>query len=173
MAALYAPTAAIICPFGLTIALAENAAVNGVEFFFRTKVEEIHKKENGYEILTDNGSFEAKVVINAAGVYSDEIHNMVCEEEDVFHITPRKGEYVLYDKKVGNLVSHTLFQLPTALGKGILVTPTVHGNLLTGPTAEDMEEKEQVDTSSEGLAKVLEKAALSAKASFVPRRIRS
>ena len=159
--ALYAPTSAVICPFGLTIALAENAAVNGVEFFFRTKVEKVNQKGNGYEILTDNGTFETKTVINAAGVYADEIHNMVCEKEDVFHITPRKGEYMLYDKKVGNLVSHTLFQLPTALGKGILVTPTVHGNLLTGPTAEDMEEKEQVDTSSEGLTKVLEKAALS------------
>lgn len=159
--ALYAPTSAIVCPFGLTIALAENAAVNGVEFFFRTKVERIGRKENGYEILTDHGAFETKAVVNAAGVYSDEIHNMVCEKEDVFHITPRKGEYVLYDKKVGNLVNHTLFQLPTALGKGILVTPTVHGNLLTGPTAEDVEEKEQTDTSSGGLEKVFEKAALS------------
>lgn len=159
--ALHAPTGAIICPFGLTIALAENAAVNGVKFYFRTKVENIIKKENGYEVLTNQGSFETKTVINAAGVYSDEIHNMVCEKEDEFTIIPRKGEYMLYDKKVGKLVSHTLFQLPTALGKGILVTPTVHGNLMTGPTAEDVEEKDETKTSSLGLAAVLQKASLS------------
>ncbi|MGN1180356.1 MAG: NAD(P)/FAD-dependent oxidoreductase [Suilimivivens sp.] len=159
--ALYAPTGAIICPFGLTIALAENAAVNGVEFYFKTKVENIRKTETGYEILTNGERYEAKAVINAAGVYSDEIHNMVCEKEDIFHITPRKGEYMLYDKKVGNFVNHTLFQLPTTLGKGILVTPTVHGNLLTGPTAQDTQDKDKVDTSSEGIEKILEKAALS------------
>lgn len=160
-AALHAPMGAIVCPFGLTIALAENAAVNGVDFHFKTKVKEIHKKDGGYEILTNQGSFQARSVINAAGVYADEIHNMVCDEEDKFQITPRKGEYLLYDKKVGNLVSHTLFQLPTALGKGILVTPTVHGNLLTGPTAEDIPDKEGVNTTAEGLDTVLEKAALS------------
>ncbi len=159
--ALHAPDGAIICPFGLTIALAENAAVNGVKFFFETKVEQINKKENSYEILTNQGNFEAKTVINAAGVYSDKIHNMVCEPGDELEIVPRKGEYILYDKKVGNLVEHTLFQLPTSLGKGVLVTPTVHGNLLTGPTAEDIEDKSEVKTSSEGLGAVLEKAALS------------
>ena len=159
--ALHAPDGAIICPFGLTIALAENAAVNGVKFFFETKVEQINKKENSYEILTNQGNFEAKTVINAAGVYSDKIHNMVCESGDELEIVPRKGEYILYDKKVGSLVEHTLFQLPTSLGKGVLVTPTVHGNLLTGPTAEDIEDKSEVKTSSEGLSAVLEKAALS------------
>ena len=159
--ALHAKAGAIVCPFGLTIALAENAAVNGVKFHFRTRVESIRKKDNCYEILTDRGSYETKAVINAAGVYSDEIHNMVCEKEDEFKIVPRRGEYILYDKKVGKLVDHTLFQLPTALGKGILVTPTVHGNLMTGPTAEDIEEKTGTNTSAPGLAMVLEKAALS------------
>ncbi len=159
--ALYAPTGAIVCPFGLTIALAENAAVNGVKFYFKTKVEDIKKKEKGYEIFTDQGIFEARTVINAAGVYADQIHNMVCEKEDEFLITPRKGEYMLYDKKVGDLVSHTLFQLPTALGKGVLVTPTVHGNLLMGPTAQDGEDKEGIKTTAEGISKILEKAAYS------------
>lgn len=160
-AALYAPTGAIVCPFGLNIALAENAAVNGAEFHFHTEVKEIKRLENGYVLLTDKESFQAKTVVNAAGVFADEIHNMICQEEDKFRITPRKGEYLLYDKKVGKLVNHTLFQLPTALGKGILVTPTVHGNLLTGPTAEDIQDKGGVATSAEGLAQVLEKAALS------------
>ena len=161
VAALYAPTGAIICPFGLNIALADNAAVNGVEFHFRTEVKGIKRLEEGYELLTDKESFYTKTVVNAAGVFADEIHNMVCEEGDRFRITPRRGEYLLYDKKVGSLISHTLFQLPTALGKGILVTPTVHGNLLTGPTAEDIGDKEGVATSGEGLKQVLEKAALS------------
>ena len=163
VAALYAPTGAVVCPFGLTIALAENAAVNGVEFHLRTKVENIcrMKEAEGYQIRTDRGSFETKVVISAAGVYADEIHNMVCEEKNRMKITPRKGEYLLYDKKVGNMVKHTIFQLPTALGKGVLVTPTVHGNLLMGPTAEDVEEKEDISTSQAGLLTVQEKAGFS------------
>lgn len=166
--ALYAPTGAIVCPFGLTIALAENAAVNGVEFYLKTKVENICRLEETenradyvYRVVTNQGDFEAKVVINAAGVYADMFHNMVANQDNQMLITPRKGEYLLYDKEVGNLISHTIFQLPTALGKGILVTPTVHGNLLTGPTAEDTENKEGVSTSAEGISAILKKAALS------------
>ncbi len=159
VAALYAPTGGIVCPFGLTIALAENAAVNGVEFMLETKVEEIQRMEGGYRLLTDRGSFETKTVVNAAGVYADRFHNMVSEEK--IHIIPRKGEYCLMDKKAGGLVSHTIFQLPTAYGKGVLVTPTVHGNLLAGPTAADVEDPEALNTTGEGLADVLRRAALS------------
>lgn len=159
VAALYAPSGAIVCPFGLTIALAENAAANGVEFRFGTQVKDIQRKNEGYLVETNHGCLEAKVVINAAGVHADEIHNMVCESR--MEITPRRGEYLLYDKRVGNLVSHTLFQLPTVLGKGILVTPTVHGNLLTGPTAQDIENKDGVDTSAQGMSQVQQMAALS------------
>ncbi len=161
VAALYVPTGGIVCPFGLTIALAENAAVNGVEFRFGEKVTGIQKKESGYLIQTESQEFETKVVVNAAGVYADQIHNMVSENK--MEITPRKGEYLLYDKKVGNMASNTLFQLPTILGKGILVTPTVHGNLLTGPTATDLPDKDGKETSQDGLAQVTEKAALSVK----------
>ena len=161
VAALYAPTGGIVCPFGLTIALAENAAVNGVEFCFGEEVEAIERKEQGYLIRTGNGGYEAKVVVNAAGVYADKLHNMVSDSK--MEIVPRKGEYLLYDKNVGNLVSHTLFQLPTALGKGILVTPTVHGNLLTGPTALDIPDKEGTQTSADGMKQVGAKAALSVK----------
>lgn len=158
-AALYAPAGGIVCPFGLTIALAENAADNGVAFQFGTQVKGVKRLEKGYLVQTDRQDYEAEIVINAAGVHADEIHNMV--SNDFMEITPRKGEYLLYDKKVGGMVSHTLFQLPTALGKGILVTPTVHGNLLTGPTAVDIENKEGTDTSGEGLAQAALKAALS------------
>ncbi len=166
VAALYAPTGAIVCPFGLTIALAENAAVNGVEFQFGTMVSGIEKQENGYLIHTSKADYETRAVINAAGVHADDIHNMVSHIR--MKITPRKGEYLLYDKKAGDLASHTLFQLPTALGKGILATPTVHGNLLLGPTAQDLPQKEGTDTSREGLKQIMEKAALSI--SHIPER---
>ena len=119
VAALYAPTGAIVCPFGLTIALAENAADNGVIFKFNAQVKEIKRHKNGYLLETKDQIYQTKVVINAAGVHADEIHNMISERK--MEITPRKGEYLLYDKNIGSLVSHTLFQLPTALGKGILV----------------------------------------------------
>lgn len=161
VAALYAPTGGIVCPFGLTIALAENAADNGVEFQFDQEVKSIERKEEGYLVTAGENAYETRVVINAAGVYADRIHNLVSKA--YMEITPRKGEYMLYDKKTGNMVNATLFQLPTALGKGILVTPTVHGNLLTGPTAQDIQDREGTDTSREGLSQVSERAALSVK----------
>lgn len=159
VAALHAPSGAIICPFGITIALAENAAVNGVQFYLNETVEKIQREADFYILKTGQGEYQAKVVINAAGVYADTIHNMVSKQK--MKLTPRRGEYLLCDKKTGDMVSHTLFQLPTALGKGVLVTPTVHGNLLIGPTATDIEDKEGTDTSGEGIAAVQEKAALS------------
>lgn len=159
VAALHAPTGGIVCPFGLTIALAENAAVNGVEFRLETEVQKIEKTDKGYLLTTDRGTFETRAVVNAAGVYADRFHNMVSAEK--IHIIPRKGEYCLMDKKVGNFVSRTIFQLPTAYGKGVLVTPTVHGNLLTGPTAVDVEDPGAVNTTREGMEDLLERAGLS------------
>lgn len=159
VAALYAPSGAIVCPFGLTIALAENAADNGVDFYLDTEVSEIKKRNGNFIVKTGKEVFESRMVINAAGVYADQIHNMICKEK--MEIIPRRGEYLLCDKKVGNLASHTLFQLPTALGKGVLVTPTVHGNLLIGPTADDISDKEDVETTAQGLANVQQKASLS------------
>lgn len=162
VAALYAPTGGIVCPFGLNIALAENAAVNGVDFYLNTEVTKIEREQNGYRILTKEREFFAPVVVNAAGVYADALHNMVSERK--LHITARRGEYCLMDKKTGGLVKSTIFQLPTASGKGILVTPTVHGNLLAGPTAEDIEDKEGVNTTADGLARALAIGAKSVKA---------
>ena len=159
VAALYAPTGGIVCPFGLTIALAENACDNGVEFVFNTKAEKVEKTTEGYRVITNNGVFETKYVVNAAGVYSDEIHNMVSEKK--LHIVPRRGEYCLLDKEAGNHVSATVFQLPGKYGKGILVSPTIHGNLLVGPTAVDQEDKDGTYTTAEGLAEACEKAAKS------------
>lgn len=160
-AALYAPTAGIVCPFHLNIALAENACVNGVEFKFDTEVTEIEKIENGFLVKTNQGNFTTDYVVNAAGVYADKLHNMVSQKK--IHITPRRGEYLLLDKTVGNHVSKTIFSLPSKLGKGVLVTPTIHGNLLVGPTATDMEDKEGTYTSAEGLDEVMGKAGITVK----------
>lgn len=159
VAALYAPTGGIVCPFGLTIALAENAAVNGVDFRLNTEVREIERTDFGYRVITNGGAFETRVVINAAGVYADRFHNMVSGKK--IRIIPRKGEYCLMDKKVGGFVDRTLFQLPTIYGKGVLVTPTVHGNLLAGPTAVDVEDPEALNTTREGMEDLLKRAALS------------
>jgi glycerol-3-phosphate dehydrogenase len=157
VAALYAPTGGIVCPFGLTIALAENACDNGVDFLFNTEVKVIEKTEKGYDLKTGEGIIHATYVINAAGVYSDVFHNMVSGEK--IHITARKGDYCLLDKEAGTHVSHTIFQLPGKMGKGVLVTPTVHGNLLIGPTAADVEDKEGVSTTAKELSDIIEKAA--------------
>lgn len=161
VAAIYAPTGGIVCPFGLTIALAENACENGVEFHFNTRVEKIEKLEAGYSLQTENGCFRAAYVVNAAGVYSDVLHNMVSEKK--IHITPRRGDYCLLDKEAGSHVSATVFQLPGKYGKGVLVSPTIHGNLLVGPTAVDQEDKESTATTAEGLAEACSKAMKSVK----------
>ena len=160
-AALYAPTAGIVCPFNLNIALAENAYTNGIEFKFKTEVENILKTDEGYELYTNRGTLKAKCVVNAAGVYADKFHNMVSEKK--IHITPRRGDYCLLDKSAGRHVSRTIFSLPTKYGKGVLVTPTVHGNLLVGPTAIDIENKEGTNTTREGLDEVISKAGQSVK----------
>lgn len=156
VAALYAPTGGIVCPFGLNIALAENANRNGAEFLFGQEVTRIEKLDAGWKLSTSDQEFETRFVVNAAGVYADVFHNMVSDQK--IRITPRKGEYMLLDKETGDHVSHTIFTLPGKYGKGVLVTQTVHGNLLVGPTADDIEEKEGVDTTGAGLAQIREKA---------------
>lgn len=155
VAALYAPTGGIVCPFELNIALAENACMNGVEFIFHAKVDRIRRRPGGYEVHTESGmSYEGRTVVNAAGVYADQIHNMACTSP--LKIGPRKGEYMLLDKAAGSHVQRTIFTLPGPYGKGVLVTPTVHGNLLVGPTALDIQDKEGIQTTREGLAKIKE-----------------
>ena len=156
--ALYAETAGIICPFKLNIAMAENAAVNGVDFRFNTRVEKLKKKEDGlWHIRTNNGEYKAKYVVNAAGVYADVLHNMVSDQK--INIIERRGEYYLLDRTVGDYVSHTIFPQPTKYGKGILVAPTVHGNLLVGPTAIDQEDKDATNTTQFGLNEISAKAS--------------
>lgn len=160
-AALYAPSAGIVCPFGMNIAFGENAASNGVEFRFDTEVQSIRKTERGWELLTSKGVFETRSIVNAAGVYADVFHNMVSKKK--LHITPRRGDYCLLDRSAGEHVARTIFALPGKYGKGVLVTPTVHGNLLIGPTAVDIENKEGTNTTKEGLDHVLKMAGKNVK----------
>ena len=155
--ALFAPSGGIVCPFELNIAMAENANMNGVEFRFNTEVEDIKKKDDGlWHLRTNNGEYIARYVVNAAGVYADRIHNMV--SRDKMKIIERRGDYCLLDKQVGGYVSHTIFPQPTKLGKGVLVSPTVHGNLIVGPTAIDIEDKEGTNTTEEGINDLIAKA---------------
>ena len=155
--ALWAPTSGIVCPFMLNIAMAENAAVNGVEFRFNTKVEDIKVDSDGiWHLRTNNGEYVTRYVINAAGVHADIIHNMVSANK--IKITPRRGDYCLLDKEVGGHVKHTIFPQPTNLGKGVLVSPTIHGNLIVGPTAVDIEDKEANNTTAAGINDLIAKA---------------
>ena len=157
--ALYAETAGIICPFKLNIAMAENANVNGVDFFFNTNVEKLCRDEEGiWHLRTSNGEYKTKCVVNAAGLYSDYFHNMVSEKK--IHITPRRGDYFLLDKTTGGFVKHTIFPQPTKYGKGILVAPTIHGNTRVGPTAIDIDDKEDVATRQGGFDEILAKSSM-------------
>lgn len=135
VAALYAPSAGVISPWEYALAMAEVAVLNGVRLQRSSRVTAIRKLEQeGYELETTTGSYRARRIINAAGLHSEEIHNMVAEP--AFHTVPTRGQYYLLDKSEGNRVEHIVFQCPTKYGKGILVSPTVHGNLIVGPDAE-------------------------------------
>lgn len=161
VAALFAPSGGIVCPYEMTIALAENANDNGVEFKLGTEVKGIDKNGSEYIIKTNKEDIVTKLVINAAGLHSDDINNMVSNKK--LEIIARKGQYCLFDKAVGDMVSSTIFQLPTKMGKGILITPTVDGNILIGPNAEDIKDKTDLTTTGQGLAEVVEKARISVK----------
>ncbi len=180
VAALYAPTGGIVDTFGITVALAENAAANGAEFLFNTPVTGIERGDGCWKVLAGDTVIEARAVVNAAGVYADTIHGMFleashgaeaaaeplswpCVPAEPLTIIPRKGEYYLLDTTAGQHVHHTVFMLPTAMGKGVLVSPTVHGNLIVGPTATDVDDKEATQTTAEGLAEVAAKSSLTVK----------
>lgn len=150
--ALDAESAGIVCPYELTIASTENAIVNGVEFVRNAKVEGLAFDDGLFTISTPAGEFKAKYVINAAGAHADEISEMI--GDDSVKLVIRRGEYFILDKAVGNTVSHTIFQCPSKMGKGILVSPTVDGNLLIGPTAEDVDDKDDTKTTLKGLGDV-------------------
>ena len=150
--ALRAESAGIVCPYELTIAATENAVTNGVDCIRDAKVEAIDFADGVFTLKTAAGDIKTKYVIDAAGVHSDDIARMIGDTS--VEIVVRRGEYFILDKSVGNTVSHTIFQCPTKMGKGILVSPTVDGNLLIGPTAEEIDDKDDVSTTPSGLKDV-------------------
>ncbi len=155
--ALYAPTGAIVCPYELCIASIGNAMDNGASLFCNFEVNGIQECGDAYRIFsTDGKTLDARYIVNAAGIYADKLAKMVGDSS--FDIHPRRGEYILLDREVGGLVSHTIFRTPSKMGKGILVTPTVDGNLLVGPTSVDMTDKEDKSTHPEGLSEVIKQA---------------
>ncbi len=157
--ALYAGTAGVISPYELTVAAAGNAIDNGAELKRDFEITRIEREGGVFTVRSADGDqVRGKYLINAAGGFSDKIAEMA--GDGFFRIIPRSGEYLLFDKAVGGTVSRTLFPVPTEKGKGCLVIPTVHGNLLAGPTATPVPTPESRDTTSEGLALVRASSAL-------------
>lgn len=147
---LYNPNTGVLNPFELTMGLAENAVLNGAKVFLNTEVVDIIVKGQKIEaILTTNGIFYPKVVINAAGLYSDKVAAMV--EEIDFTVKPRKGQYFLFDKQFGDHVKHCIYSAPTEFSKGMIILPTTEGNILAGSNAEMMEDKEDFATTIDAL----------------------
>lgn len=154
--ALNIPGGAIVSPWDLAVALAETAARNGVNFILGAEVTGIKRIDGGYLAVTSKGEIQARAIVNAAGLYADTVHGFLKKPD--FKIIPNKGQYYLLDKSAGGLVSRTIFQCPTAHGKGILVTPTVHGNLLVGPSSENVNCCEDIATDAKTLNQVLQTA---------------
>ena len=151
-AALWAPTAGITCPYELTIAMSENARANGADILLRKRAVAIDYANDEFTVKFEDGtSVSAKYIVNAAGVYADEVARLI--GDDSFTISPRKGEYMLLDKQA-LCVGTVIFQTPSKLGKGVLVSPTVDGNIFAGPTAQDKVEKNDTQTTPEGLAEL-------------------
>jgi glycerol-3-phosphate dehydrogenase len=157
--ALLAETAGIVDPFGLAIALAENAIDNGVQLKLETEIIAINHLDSFYELKSADETIRAKYVINCAGVHADKINELLCPA--IFKIIPRKGEYLIYDKKCAKAVNHVIFQCPSDKGKGVLVTPTAHGNLMIGPNALEVNDKDDNATTSLGIDEIIASASRS------------
>ena len=154
--ALYAKSGGIVCPYNLTIAAIGNAMDNGAELKCDFEVVKLEKIDDGYRVFSKNGeTVETKIVVNSAGINSGKIAGLVGDKYNVF---ARRGEYILLDKTAKYLTDKTLFFTPTALGKGILVSPTADGNIILGPTAEEISDND-TDTTAEGLNAVINKAS--------------
>lgn len=153
---LLAPTAGIVNPFELVVALMENAIDNGVKLNLNEEVVGISRTDNGFVVKTNKDQYETKYVINCSGVYSDKVNDMV--NDHFFTINPRRGEYFVLDHFDNNYIKHTLFNVPTNKGKGILVSPTTHYNYLVGPSADEIDDRDSVATVKEVLDNVKQNA---------------
>ena len=148
-AALYAKTGAITCPYQFTVACYENAVHNGAQALMNAPVHGIERMAEGFRVQCGTYTVEARYIVNAAGMFADDIARMV--GDDSFHLSARKGEYMLLDH-TANTLSRVIFQTPTKMGKGVLVSPTVDDNAYAGPNACDLEDREDIQTTAEGLA---------------------
>lgn len=157
VSALFAPTAGIVSPYQLTIALMENARENGVDILLNARVDVIDAEADGFTIRAGGEAYRASYIINAAGVFADEVARLI--GDDSFKITPRKGEYIMLDRGASD-VKYVLFQTPSDMGKGIVVSPTVDGNAYIGPTADDISDKTDSATLADSFAKLRRLGAL-------------
>jgi len=164
--ALLAPSAGVICPWEYTLAMAETAVRNGTELRLCTRAEAIEPITGGYRVKTSRGDIEARYIISAAGVAAAEVRSML--EEPTYKIVPTRGQYFLLDKSEVDIVSRVIFQCPDEKGKGVLVSPTVHGNLIVGPDAEKTA-ADDLGVSADGLDKI----ALTAKKSVPSLNVRA
>ena len=155
VSALHAPSAAICSPWEYCLALAETAVRNGAHLHLETAVTGLERREDGWLVRTNRGDFTARFVVNAAGVSAAQVHDLAAPH--AFDIRPSRGQYYLLDKSEGDRVSHVIFQCPNKDGKGVLVAPTVHGNLIVGPNAEDVAGDDTATTAA-GLRFVRETA---------------
>jgi len=153
LGALLCESSGIVNPYELAVGAVENAVMNGADVFFDTEVIGVDPQKENIVVKTDKGDYTCRFLVNAAGVYGGAVAQMYGEN---VKITPRKGEYLLYDQAVSDVVTHTVFQTPSKMGKGILVTPTVEGNMLLGPTSENIEDKDDFSTTRAGLKAVLD-----------------
>lgn len=156
--ALDVPTSAVVSPYEMTLALAYHAALNGVEFLFDRPAARVYEDHDTWHVETPQGVLESRAIINCAGVGAAELHNMISDEP--LEIIPRRGEYYLLDSTVKCPFSRTMFQVPSKMGKGVLISPTAHGNALLGPSAEDIQDGYDTDTTRKGLDFVLDKCKL-------------
>lgn len=146
------PTTRVTYPWEVAFAAMENAIENGAEIRLNSEVTKITKKEDAYTIVVnDKDTYQSRFVINAAGVHSDRIAAFI-ENESPIRITPRKGEYIVLDRRVKGLIRHVIYPVPTDRGKGVLLTPQIHGNLLLGPTSVFVDDRENVKTTQDGIA---------------------
>lgn len=156
VAALYVPESGLVSPYELTCALADSAKENGADFLLNTVVSAIRHDGENWIVEANGKEIKAKTVVNCAGVGAGVLHNMISSRN--VRIISRRGQYYLLDHADQPAFNMTVFQVPTALGKGVLVSPTTHGNLLLGPTAEDIPDGRDTMTTREGLSETLEKA---------------
>lgn len=155
--ALLCSSAGIVCPYGLTIAAVGNAMDNGADLLTEFRVDRIENDGAHYRIYAGERAVSARYIVNAAGLYADRVAALVGDTR--YHVVPKRGEYMLLDRTEGGRATRTLFQVPSRVGKGVLVTPTADGNLLIGPTSVVQEDREDRDTTSDGLAAVRTAAA--------------